>query len=245
MHRGQSEPHLHGLDGERSIRQRSRACRTQGIDFIQGQQRLQPVVILHDGTPSPGSGKPVQDAVRYLQDINRHGQQPPRPAGISQRFQSADRPRVPGHVGHRPEAVRMVALESRIGAHQDGVAGIGELRSHMPHLGLSIADQPRLVATAEAGRPPAGEDVYMLARLWEFWPILELKKGKSYRFHMSSADWQHGFSLQPTNINISVHPEYEHVITLTPTQSGTFGIVCNEFCGIGHHTMTGRIRVVD
>ncbi len=43
----------------------------------------------------------------------------------------------------------------------------------------------------------------MLARLWEWWPILELKKGQSYRIHLSSADWQHGFSLQPTNINIS------------------------------------------
>ena len=38
-------------------------------------------------------------------------------------------------------------------------------------------------------RPPAGEDVYLLARLWEWWPILELKKGQSYRFHLSSADW--------------------------------------------------------
>ena len=94
-------------------------------------------------------------------------------------------------------------------------------------------------------RPPAGEDVFLLARLWEFWPILELKKGQSYRIHLSSVDWQHGFSLQPTNINIQIHPGYEHVINLTPTGSGDFGIVCNEFCGIGHHTMTGRIRVTE
>ena len=94
-------------------------------------------------------------------------------------------------------------------------------------------------------RPPAGEDVYLLARLWEFWPILELKKGQSYRIHLSSADWMHGFSLQPTNINISIHPGYEHVINLTPTDTGEFGIICNEYCGIGHHTMTGRIRVID
>ena len=51
-------------------------------------------------------------------------------------------------------------------------------------------------------RPPVGEDVYMLGRLWEWWPILELKKDQSYRIHLSSVDWQHGFSLQPTNINI-------------------------------------------
>lgn len=93
--------------------------------------------------------------------------------------------------------------------------------------------------------PPEGGDVYMLARLWEFWPVLELKKDVPYRFHLSSTDWQHGFSLQPVNINISVHPGYEHVFTLTPTGTGDFGIVCNEFCGIGHHMMTGRIRVVE
>ncbi len=94
-------------------------------------------------------------------------------------------------------------------------------------------------------RPPAGGDAYLVARLWEFWPILELKVGESYRFHISSADWQHGFSLQPVNINLSVHPGYEHVLSLTPTETGVYGIVCNEFCGIGHHSMTGRIRVVE
>jgi cytochrome c oxidase subunit II len=94
-------------------------------------------------------------------------------------------------------------------------------------------------------RPPPGTDVYLLGRLWQWWPILELERGQSYRIHLSSIDWQHGFSLQPTNINIQVHPGYEHVLTLTPTSTGEFGIVCNEFCGIGHHQMTGRIYVVD
>jgi cytochrome c oxidase subunit 2 len=93
-------------------------------------------------------------------------------------------------------------------------------------------------------KPPAGADVFLLGRLWQWWPILELEEGQSYRFHISSIDWQHGFSLQPTNINLSVHPGYEHVITLTPTQTGEFGIICNEFCGIGHHQMTGKVYVV-
>ncbi len=93
--------------------------------------------------------------------------------------------------------------------------------------------------------PPPGSDIYMLARLWEFWPVLQLEKGQSYRLHLSSADWQHGFSLQPVNINIQVHPGYEHVLTITPTETGVFSVVCNEYCGAGHHTMTGRIRVVE
>jgi cytochrome c oxidase subunit 2 len=58
-------------------------------------------------------------------------------------------------------------------------------------------------------------------------------------------DLQHGFSLQPTNINVQVHPGYELVMTVTPNEAGEFGVICNEFCGIGHHTMVGRIHVVE
>lgn len=93
--------------------------------------------------------------------------------------------------------------------------------------------------------PAPGSDIYMIAKLWEWWPILELEKDQSYRLHLSALDWQHGFSLQPTNINIQVHPNYEMVITIRPDQAGEFSVVCNEFCGIGHHTMIGRIHVVE
>ncbi len=91
--------------------------------------------------------------------------------------------------------------------------------------------------------PPAGSDVYMIARLWDWWPILELEKGKSYRLHLSSMDWQHGFSLQPENINVQVIPGYEGVITITPNKAGSYTVVCNEYCGIGHHKMLGKIYV--
>lgn len=94
-------------------------------------------------------------------------------------------------------------------------------------------------------RPPPGEDAYLLGRTFEWWPILELEKGQSYRIHLSSLDLQHGFSLLPVNINIQVHPGYEHIVTLTPTETGEFGIVCNEYCGLAHHEMTGKIVVVD
>ena len=91
--------------------------------------------------------------------------------------------------------------------------------------------------------PPAGSDVYMVASLWKFWPIIEFEKGKTYRLHLTSNDYNHGFSLQPANINIQIVPGYEHVVTVTPNQSGTYSVVCNEYCGINHHTMVGRIYV--
>ena len=92
--------------------------------------------------------------------------------------------------------------------------------------------------------PPAGSDVYLIGRLWQWWPLLEFEEGKSYRLHLSSMDYLHGFSLQPLNINMEVIPGYEAVITLTPDSSGEFTVVCNEYCGIGHHTMLGKIFVV-
>ena len=92
-------------------------------------------------------------------------------------------------------------------------------------------------------QPPPGSDIYMLARLWEWYPILKLKKDQTYRLHLSSLDWQHGFSLQPVNINVQVHPKYDLVMTVTPDQAGTYTVICNEYCGVGHHTMTGRIIV--
>ncbi len=109
----------------------------------------------------------------------------------------------------------------------------------------------RFVATHKVGEdngfpvvePPPGGDAYMLGRMWNWYPVLKLKQGQSYRLHLSSMDLQHGFSLLPINMNFHVLPGYDHVLTLTPTETGEFQVVCNEFCGIGHHLMTGKIIV--
>lgn len=91
--------------------------------------------------------------------------------------------------------------------------------------------------------PPPGGDAYLVGRMWQWYPALRLRAGETYRIHLSALDLQHGFSLQPLNMNFQVMPGYDHVLTLTPTSKGEFTIVCNEFCGLGHHAMTGRIFV--
>lgn len=90
--------------------------------------------------------------------------------------------------------------------------------------------------------PPPG-DVYAFAQRFSFFPVLQLEKGEEYRVHISSLDVQHGMSIQPVNLNFQVLPGYDYVITLTPTESGEFTIVCNEYCGLGHHGMFGKIIV--
>lgn len=91
--------------------------------------------------------------------------------------------------------------------------------------------------------PPPGSDVFLRASTWQWYPILQLEKGQTYRLHISSMDLQHGFSLQPVNINLMVLPGYDYVATIVPTSTGEFTIVCNEFCNLGHHTMVGKIIV--
>ncbi|MDQ7028455.1 MAG: cytochrome C oxidase subunit II [Ardenticatenia bacterium] len=93
--------------------------------------------------------------------------------------------------------------------------------------------------------PPPGSDVYLLARQWQWYPVLKLKKGETYRLHISSVDVLHGFSIQPLNMNFMVVPGYDYVLTLTPTTSGEYAVVCNEFCGIGHHVMISKILVTE
>jgi len=91
--------------------------------------------------------------------------------------------------------------------------------------------------------PAPGGDAYLLGRMWSWSPILKLRQGETYRIHLSALDLQHGFSLQPLNMNFQVLPGYDHVLTITPTSKGEFTIVCNEFCGIGHDKMFGKIIV--
>lgn len=93
--------------------------------------------------------------------------------------------------------------------------------------------------------PPAGSDIYLTAMAYQWYPILQLEKDKEYMLHLSALDVNHGFSLYPLNVNFQVIPGYDYGLRVTPTASGDFRIICNEFCGIGHHTMVGRVIVVD
>lgn len=94
-------------------------------------------------------------------------------------------------------------------------------------------------------KPPVGSDIYLVGRLWEWWPVFELQVNQTYRLHVASMDWQHGFSLQPANLNVQVLPGYDMVLTVTPNKTGEYSIICNEYCGIGHHLMLGKIHVVE
>jgi cytochrome c oxidase subunit II len=93
--------------------------------------------------------------------------------------------------------------------------------------------------------PNADGAAYIAAQAFVWRPVLQIKKGETVRLYLSSYDVQHGLSLQPSNLNFQVLPGYVYVVNLTPTETGEYSLICNEYCGLGHHAMSGRILVVE
>lgn len=93
--------------------------------------------------------------------------------------------------------------------------------------------------------PPVGSDIYLQARMWSWTPILRLRKDAEYTLHLSSLDVNHGFALYPINVNFQVVPGYDYGLRIQPSEAGEFSVVCNEFCGINHHNMVGKVIVFD
>jgi len=95
---------------------------------------------------------------------------------------------------------------------------------------------------------PGEFDVYVEAAQFQFTPgtssPIELPAGSTVTFHVTSVDVVHGFQLAGTNVNVMVIPGQVTEITVEFDEPATYGIVCNEYCGAGHHTMEGKLEVV-
>jgi cytochrome c oxidase subunit 2 len=62
-------------------------------------------------------------------------------------------------------------------------------------------------------------------------------------FHLTSSDVTHGFEIVRTNGQSMVVPGYISQFT-TQFAPGEYLIACNEYCGVGHHTMAAKLHVV-
>jgi cytochrome c oxidase subunit 2 len=62
-------------------------------------------------------------------------------------------------------------------------------------------------------------------------------------FHLTSPDVIHGFEIVRTNGQAMVVPGYVSQFT-TQFAAGEYLVACNEYCGVGHHTMASRLKVV-
>ena len=97
-------------------------------------------------------------------------------------------------------------------------------------------------------REDDGLHVYVVARQYLFEPgtaeAIQVPAGEQVTFHVTSADVTHGFNLAGTNVNTMVIPGQVGEFSVTFEETGSHGIVCHEYCGSGHHTMAGTLKVV-
>lgn len=74
---------------------------------------------------------------------------------------------------------------------------------------------------------------------------VEVPKGAKVRVIATTKDVVHGFEVAGTNINMMLEPGFISEYVTTFDKAGDYLIVCNEYCGTGHHLMTSKIKVVE
>ena len=91
-----------------------------------------------------------------------------------------------------------------------------------------------------------GGPIYVLAAQYSFTPnTIRVMAGEEYELRMLSMDVVHAFSIQmgDSSYNAVVMPKAVTALKFKPTKSGTYLIVCSEYCGIGHDYMYFSITV--
>jgi len=94
--------------------------------------------------------------------------------------------------------------------------------------------------------PPAGSDVYMLARNYDFGKFtLELEKGKTYQLKLAAKELKHAIVVRQLGLQNRIKVGEIKTIELIPKKAGTFNVICGEWCGMGHASMVGKIIITE
>lgn len=87
---------------------------------------------------------------------------------------------------------------------------------------------------------PAGRDDVLV-----YGPELHLPIGRPVKVVLRSKDVLHDFTVPQFRVKMDMVPGMLTYLWLTPTRTGTFDILCEELCGLGHFAMRGRVVVDD
>ncbi len=113
---------------------------------------------------------------------------------------------------------------------------------------LKLATAALLLLVVSAPLPAAAgpRKLRVEGKKWAWIPAeVKLKVGETVEITFVSLDVKHGVSCR--EIGLAPTPfdrERPAVVTLTPTQAGTFTFKCSHQCGKGHRQMLGQFVVV-
>lgn len=142
--------------------------------------------------------------------------------------------------------VSVILLVASLGALLYAVSARG---AHLPGH-VALVDPALLAETPPFDQPgvrQTGPDTYeavVIARTWAFSPNeIRVPAGAEVTFLITSGDVIHGFFVEGTRINVMVIPGQVTRVTYRFKQAGEHLLICHEYCGIGHHTMGGKVVV--
>jgi len=91
-------------------------------------------------------------------------------------------------------------------------------------------------------------EVHILTLQFAFAPgtaqPIEVPAQTPITFYITSPDVIHGFEVVGTNLNAMAIPGQVSKFTTVFPEAKSYGLLCNEYCGPGHHLMEGQIKVV-
>jgi cytochrome c oxidase subunit 2 len=110
------------------------------------------------------------------------------------------------------------------------------------NLGLTKVDEGRYVLNIVASAFN-----YNLGTDEEGTPVthIEIPAGSKVLVQATSPDVVHGLNFAGTNINLMVEPGYVSALEVELDNPGEYTLVCNEYCGTGHHLMFASMEVVE
>ena len=87
---------------------------------------------------------------------------------------------------------------------------------------------------------PNGQDDILVEE-----PIMYLPIGKPVKALLRSKDVLHNYTVPQFRVKMDLVPGTVTYLWFTPTETGTYEILCQELCGIAHHVMRGRVVVTE
>jgi len=108
----------------------------------------------------------------------------------------------------------------------------------------TIRTDPRFSTPGVTTAADGSQQVVVVSQMFAFVPMeIRVTAGRPVTFRLTSTDVLHGFQIVRSNANSMVVPGYVSQFTVTFDEPGEYLIVCNEFCGLGHHIMQGKLIV--
>jgi len=84
------------------------------------------------------------------------------------------------------------------------------------------------------------------AKQFAFTPSeITLKKGEPVILRLTTEDRTHGFLVKPLKIDADITPGKPTDVPVTPQIAGTYSIICDHYCGVGHGNMKMKLTVTD